>query len=106
MNLPTDIIVYILQFDNKIKYRNGKFMNQIQLDNDTITMLENIPKKYRYFTGMKPCYWNSFVELYINPIYPKKMIIEYNNYLSNYDRDGYIVKSNITYSFTVKYIPR
>jgi hypothetical protein len=30
--LSTDIIIYILQFGTAIKYRNGKFMDQIQFD--------------------------------------------------------------------------
>jgi hypothetical protein len=40
--LPTDVIVYILEFDNKIKYRNSKSMNQIQIDDKTHILLKSI----------------------------------------------------------------
>lgn len=101
--LPIDLVVKILEFDNIIKYRNGKFMNQIQLDKDAVSLLENIPKKHKYFTGMNRYYWNSFVELYANRG-RKKLILEYNNYLSNYDSSGKLVQNNITFSFITKSI--
>jgi hypothetical protein len=40
--LPTDMINIILLFDGKIKYRNGKYMNQIKI-NDYNFLLQ-IPK--------------------------------------------------------------
>jgi hypothetical protein len=101
MNLPIEIIKNILEYDNKIKYRNGRFMNQLQIDNDISTMLDNIPKKHKYFTEMRSIYWNSFVELFANSG-RKKFILEYNNYLSNYDHNGKLVQNNITFSFITK----
>ena len=42
--LPKDIVNYILLFDTKIKYRNGKYMNQLPKDNKTYNLLLQIPR--------------------------------------------------------------
>lgn len=41
--LPQDIIQYILSYNDTIKYRNGKYMNQISKDDDRYKLLLNIP---------------------------------------------------------------
>lgn len=43
-NLPNDIIVYILSYDNKIKYRNGKYINQIKKSDKRYELVKQIPK--------------------------------------------------------------
>jgi hypothetical protein len=100
-NLPEDIIVRILDYDNKIKYRNGKFMTQLQINDETRRCLNKISSKYQYFTGKSSEYWNSYVELFANHG-ETKYIVEYNNYLSNFDEHGTCISNKITYSFIVK----
>jgi hypothetical protein len=100
-NLPEDIIVHILDYDNKIKYRNGKFMTQLQINDETKLNLSKISTKYQYFTGKINEYWNSYVELFVNEG-ETKYIVEYNNYLSNFDERGRCISNKITYSFIVK----
>jgi hypothetical protein len=41
--LPLEIVHHILQYDGKIKYRNGKYMNQIATDDDRYKILQTIP---------------------------------------------------------------
>jgi len=45
MNLfPLEIVHLILEYAGKIKYRNGKYMNQIAQDDDRYKMLQTIPQ--------------------------------------------------------------
>jgi hypothetical protein len=41
--LPVEIVRIILQYDGRIKYRNGKYVNQIVPDDDRYKMLLQIP---------------------------------------------------------------
>ena len=41
-NTPIDIVIQILEYSGKIKYRYGKFMNQIQKNDIRYKMLEKI----------------------------------------------------------------
>ena len=43
-NLPNDIIILILSFGNEIKYRRGKFMNQILKDDPRRETLKKIQR--------------------------------------------------------------
>jgi len=43
--IPKEILNNILEYDGKIKYRNGKFINQICKDDERIPLLNSIPKK-------------------------------------------------------------
>ena len=40
--LPLEIIHHILEYTGKIKYRNGKYMNQIATDDDRYKILQTI----------------------------------------------------------------
>ena len=42
--LPLEIVHRILEYDGRIKYRNGKYMNQIAQDDDRYQMLQGIPQ--------------------------------------------------------------
>jgi len=42
-HLPQDIIHYILSYNGKIKYRNGKYMNQICKEDKRYKLLLKIP---------------------------------------------------------------
>ena len=41
---PIEVVHHILDYDGRIKYRNGKYMKQIAQDDDRYTMLENMPQ--------------------------------------------------------------
>jgi hypothetical protein len=41
-SLPTDIIHHIIEFDGQMKYRYGKYMNQIPKNDERYSMLHNI----------------------------------------------------------------
>lgn len=41
-NIPRDILQIILEYDGRIKYRNGKYMNQIEKTDSRYDMLKNI----------------------------------------------------------------
>jgi hypothetical protein len=47
-NLPSDIVRYILAYDGRFKYRNGKYMTQISADDERYKLIKNIPEIY-YF---------------------------------------------------------
>ena len=42
--LPLEIVHRILEYDGRIKYRHGKYMNQIAQDDDRYKMLLTVPK--------------------------------------------------------------
>jgi len=44
--LPPEIIHRILEYDGRIKYRNGKYMDQIPRDDYRYALLETIPKLF------------------------------------------------------------
>ena len=44
--LPLEIVHRILEYDGRIKYRNGKYMNQIAQYDDRYKMLQGIPQFY------------------------------------------------------------
>ena len=44
--LPLEVVHCILEYDGRIKYRNGKFMNQITQDDDRYKMLLKRAPKY------------------------------------------------------------
>ena len=46
--LPLEIVHRILEYDGRIKYRNGKYMNQICKDDDRYKMLQSIPQILPY----------------------------------------------------------
>jgi hypothetical protein len=75
--IPREIIHIILEYDGRITYRNGKYMNKISDDDVRYEMLRNMPK-------IIPNQCNG---LYITIISPNKII--------------YIEKHAIWYSFYI-----
>jgi hypothetical protein len=47
-NLPKELIHIILLYDGKIKYRNGKYINQILRDDKRYHIFKTIPKANLY----------------------------------------------------------
>ena len=46
--LPLEIVHRILEYDGRIKYRHGKYMNQIAQDDDRYKMLLPVPKIHSF----------------------------------------------------------
>ena len=49
--LPLELVILILSFDNVIRFRNGKFMNQLQISNEERKLLNDIPRIIPIYTG-------------------------------------------------------
>jgi len=45
MNIPTELVCMILEFDGRIKYRKGKYVNIIHKHDTRYTMLKKIIEK-------------------------------------------------------------
>lgn len=43
LHLPTDILHHILEYDDSIVFRNGKYMNRISKDDVRYSLLKSIP---------------------------------------------------------------
>ena len=50
-HLPLEIVHRILEYDGRIKYRNGKFMNQICKDDHRYHLLRKITLFQYWYTG-------------------------------------------------------
>ena len=68
--LPLDIIHHILAYDGRIKYRNGKYVNQIAPEDSRYEILKTLPK-IEYSTGfiMSSRKNNFFIYKYTSPYY-------------------------------------
>jgi len=84
--LPVEIVHRILEYDGRIKYRNGKYMNQFCKDDYRYHLLRKIPVFQRddWYTG------NFYVYR-----------IHYNDY-ENHNMVVYIFDGSITYLYTGK----
>ena len=48
-NLTIELVNIILSYDNVIRFRNGKYIDQIAKNDDRKKMLEQIPMKYEFW---------------------------------------------------------
>jgi len=101
MLLPLDIIIYIFSFEPCMKYRNGKFMNQIPRHSEIYEKLLHAPRKHRYFTDKPIHYWNSCVEMFSNHGLVK-YTMEYNNYKSVFDASGVCLDNKVSFYYHKK----
>ena len=60
MLLPKEIVHKILEYDGSIKYRNGKYINQIMIDNKYNKVIKTINIKYFYQQKIKMFPNNNF----------------------------------------------
>ena len=51
--LPLEIVHRILEYDGRIKYRHGKYMNQIAQDDDRYKMLKQMPQIVPYLISTR-----------------------------------------------------
>jgi hypothetical protein len=108
--LPLEIIHHILKYDGRIKYRHGKYMNQIAQDDDRYQMLQGIPQFHSYFSSE----WSSsYIHIILQEnyiYYTKKINSSYTGEIPRIDiRIGIIssyynyTKDGISYIWTIYY---
>ena len=74
---PLEIVHRILDYDGRIKCRNGKFMNQISTEDDRYCMLQNMPKLIpNRYQG-----WDITIFTKTHSIYVKKHLVWYSAYV-------------------------
>ena len=101
-NLPNELIHIILLYDGKIKYRNGKYINQILQDDKRYHIFETIPKAYIHLVNGGFDCLIKFTGKYtfIISYYTKQRIVVHHNGVEYfYDRNPETL-NNILYRFT------
>ena len=107
---PKEIVHHILEYDGRIKYRNGKYMNQIAQDDERYKMLQTIPKIEPFYNNNNN-FWTIFISINNNNksicIYkslsyylddkPCIHDIVYNEYMSYIS----FIRQGICYSWTI-----
>ena len=68
---PLEIVHHILEYDGRIKYRNGKYMNQIATDDNRYKLLQTIPLIQPYHDSYNSSN-DTFNYFSINMISPNK----------------------------------
>ena len=58
--LPVELVRIILEYDGRIKYRNGKYMNQIAPDDERYSMLKKM-EKIVPFNKNNNNFWSIFI---------------------------------------------
>ena len=98
-----DIIIKILEYDGRIKYRNGKFINQIIIDDKYKKMIKLINIKYFYQQKIKTFpNTNFYIEIVLSRN-PKKIgvILDYYYYGRVYMFSFYKdIRNTFWYKFT------
>ena len=65
--LPEDVVHYILSYNDKIKYRNGKYMNQICKNDERYKLLLKIPPINLYMIDIYEIIFKSnYTGLYVD----------------------------------------
>ena len=106
---PLELVHHILEYDGRIKYRHGKYMNQIAQDDDRYKMLQTMPKIEPIIDGN---YW--FTKIGMRKVnnrikmYAVKTVSEYsgenpkiNIYNTNREWDCVYDKQGIRYRFVL-----
>ena len=70
--LPLELVHRILEYDGRIKYRHGKYMNQIAQDDDRYKMLQTMPQILPYPNQWQHVYLMIVDRVYRNKIYCEK----------------------------------
>ena len=107
--LPIEIVHRILEYDGRIKYRYGKYMNQITPDDYRYNILLTVPKIQSIIDGN---YWFTKIGMYkVNnriKMYAVKTVSEYsgenpkiNIYNTNREWDCVYDKQGIRYRFVL-----
>ena len=91
--LPVELVHRILEYDGRIKYRHGKYMNQIAQDDDRYKMLQSIPQMLPFPNRLH--YWYMIIVDTSNKIYCEKTNASYAA-LSSYGEKVHLIltKSN------------
>lgn len=96
-NLPLDVIHYILSYSDTIKYRNGKYMNQISKTDKRYALLQLIEpiKRHHIYEYVFYIKWNLYL-LYYRPTFTSFSVDLENDkviysfcYDCNYDPEKY-----------------
>jgi len=112
--IPNDIIQNILVYDDRFKFRSGKWMTQLSKNDERYKILKTIPKKYNYCISSNNEF-GAYRETYVifpnkkyllcrieNDFYlPRNLVIQYfyvysRSYIDNYE-DNQEVYSNRSY---------
>jgi len=99
--IPNDILQLILQFDGRIKKRNGAYMNQILKIDERYKLLRSIPRKEFFGTklSLKRLFLNDNKIIIETFVYFRNKRDDKNNYCTIYFEEQLEPPHKITHHF-------
>lgn len=105
--IPNEILQLILQFDGRIKKRNGVYMNQILINDGRYKLLSSIPKKEFYGSNLQRQIFMINSEIVIETfVHFRNNRDENNQYFTIYFQEQIDSPYKITHSFSKNFFTK
>lgn len=105
--IPNEILQLILQFDGRIKKRNGVYMNQILINDGRYKLLRSIPKKEFLGSNLQRRIFMINSEIVIETfVHFRNNRDENNNYFTIYFQEQIDPPYKITHSFSKNFLTK
>jgi hypothetical protein len=94
--IPTELLDIILQYDGRIKYKNGKFVNIIHKNDERYNTIKPIlGKKLKIMETIELCHSGFYFQFYFNMYKHMGLVYDYNfSYNDTYEICYFDLRNN------------